>query len=149
MALRCCLALKRSNIRCILSEMIGERKRYTRAELAVRTSGLVLMAGMFLLIAGLSAFSAWGMFVRARLAKQDALTAQADLVQITAEDNKAKAEVARLSSVSGLEAALRQRFGVVKPGEGVIVLLGAQAASSAAPVAATTTSLFGGWWKGL
>ena len=115
----------------------------------MRTSGLVLMAGMFLLIAGLSAFSAWGMFVRARLAKQDALTAQADLVQITAEDNKAKAEVARLSSVSGLEAALRQRFGVVKPGEGVIVLLGAQAASSAAPVAATTTSLFGGWWKGL
>jgi len=83
-----------------------------------------------------------------RRAKQDAETAQQDLAQTTAEDEKAKAEVARLSSASGLEAALRQRFGVVKPGEGMIVLVGTAVVATATPVA-TTTSFWGRWWKGL
>ena len=111
--------------------MGSERKRYTRAELVVRVASMALMAGVLLLLAFLSVLAAWNIFLRYELAKQDATTSQKDLVQITSRYDQAKADVARLSSSLGVEAALRQQFGVLKPGEGEIILVGGAATTSA------------------
>ena len=124
-----------------------ERKRYTRAELTVRTTGLALLACLFLFVACLSVFAAWNMYKRAEMAKEDSIKSQKDLAQITEQDNSAKAEVNRLSTASGIEAALRERFGVVRPGEGVIVLKGVSTTMATTSIIPKQNTFFENVWK--
>ncbi len=131
------------NIDVILAGMGRERKRYTRAELAVRTVGIAVMAGALAFLACLSLLATWNIFWRSETAKNDALAAQKDLELVIDQNNHAKIEVTRLSSPTGFEAALRQRFGVVSVGEGVIVLANTPATSS------TSTNQSGGFWSQL
>ncbi len=116
-------------------------KYKTRAELFVRTTLLVFGALLILFFAVSAILAAWRMYGRLQSATSDADTAKRQLSLVSAQDAKAKTDMAELSSSLGVEAALRSRYGVVKPGEGVIQIVD----RSSAPSDATTTSSTGFW----
>ena len=112
-------------------------KYKTRAELFVRTALLVFGALLIFFFAVSAVMAAWRMYGRLQSATSDADTAKRQLTLVSAQDAKAKSDMAELSSPLGVEAALRSRYGVVKPGEGIIQIVDR---SSAASDAAATSS---------
>ena len=75
------------------------------------------------------------------VAKEEAALRQELAVLLTRRDGFLT-DIARLETNRGVEEAIRERFGVVKPGEKVINLVGAPATTTAA----TTSSP---WWQGI
>ena len=94
------------------------------------------LCGVILL--GLLAFfavkGAWGMYGKFAAASQADADAHTELAGLQGQYNKVGAAVAALSSDRGVEAGVRERYGVAKPGEGQIDIVRREATTTdAAP----------------
>ncbi len=108
------------------------RKRRSNSEtvgLIARTLGaLVLVAVAFVAVRG--AFAMYGKFAAAAAARSNA---EAQVQELEARHTTIAAEVDSLGSDRGVEAAVRERYGVARPGEGEIDIV--RQATTTAPVA--------------
>jgi cell division protein FtsB len=77
---------------------------------------MLLLAGL----AGLAISSAWGMYGTFKDAVADRHEAETQLASLQADEARVSADVDSFNSPEGLEAQVRERFGVALPGEGEI-----------------------------
>lgn len=101
--------------------------RITRVIL--RTVGVGLLAA----VAFMSLRAAWGMYDKLLEATDRERLAQAELQTLRTQKNTIDTQLALLSSSRGVEAQVRDRYGVVRPGEGEIQILAAPEAVDATP----------------
>ncbi len=117
------------------------KKRRSRREeifwLCVRGVGALLL----LLVAAAAVHAAWDMYGKLSAASQGQEEAEAQLASLQAEKKGVSASVAQLSTARGVEAEVRQRFGVVKPGEGEIEIVRDQGSAT------TTDDASKHWWS--
>ena len=92
---------------------------------AISTAGVVVLGAM----AYFAIHGAWGMYQKFAAASAASAAAEANLAQLQARHTEVQAEVAALDTPRGMEGALRERYGVAKPGEGQITVVH-QAATS-------------------
>lgn len=99
------------------------KKRKTLASeilrIALGTLG-VLALGSLAFFAGRAAWEMYGKFAAAAAARAQA---EAQLGDLEARQAKIQADVEDLSSERGMEAAVRERYGVARPGEGEIAIV--------------------------
>ncbi|MHB8651749.1 MAG: FtsB family cell division protein [Minisyncoccota bacterium] len=111
---------------------ISERFRHSPVALAV----LVIIA-LFLLK------KSWDLFGEERTAKTAAESARMQYESLTARQENLQQKIDRLNTPQGVEGAIREKFGLVKNGEEMVVVV--------LPAEVATTSSFGGvrglWYK--
>lgn len=116
------------------------RKRRTKAEVVLHLfwvcAGLLVLG--FLAIASL--LGAWRMYQRLAAATDAENASKAQLALVSAQEAQVQSDIAELDTPRGQEAALRERYGVAKPGEGVIQVVHTTQATS------TGDSSQGGNW---
>ncbi len=83
---------------------------------ALGSAGLLILGA----VAFVASNAAWGMYGKFAEAAAARAGAETQLHDLQSRDQKIQADVQTLSSDRGLEAAARERFGVVRPGEGEI-----------------------------
>lgn len=105
--------------------------------------GILALAGLTFEAAH-AAWDMYGKFVDASNARSDA---EAQLAQLEQQYAQVSSQVAALNTSRGVEAAVRERYGVAKPGEGEIDIV--RAASTTAPAANQGDSWFSRLWKRL
>ena len=88
-------------------------------------AGIVALAG----VAFIASRAAWGMYGKFAEAASARASADVQLRDLQERRQKIDAEVRALSSERGLEAQVRERYGLVRPGEGEINII-RQATSS-------------------
>ncbi len=119
-----------------------KKHRSRRAELlnfGLRFVGaLILLAFTFGMVR-----AAWDMYGRLHIATSGQQDAEARLATLETQKRTISASVGQLSSPRGQEAILREHYGVVRPGEGVIQIVAKTSATSSAD---TTPK---GWFGGL
>jgi len=96
------------------------KKRRTYGAEMLRVLGGVLgilLLGAAAFVAGRGAFDMYGKFSEAAAARAEA---EAQLFELQGRYQKVKTDVSALSSDRGLEGAVRERYGVARPGEGQI-----------------------------
>ncbi len=107
------------------------KKRRTVGSEVLRIS--IGMAGVILL--GLVAFAAsraaWDMYGKFASASEARSTAEGELATLQDRYVKIHTDVQALSSERGLEAAVRERYGVARPGEGQIDIVRESTSSDA------------------
>lgn len=118
-----------------------KKRRTGRAELARALLGTLGIAALALAAFGLSR-AAWDMYGKFAEAAAARASAEGQLADLQSREQKIRADVAALSSERGVEAAVRERYGVARPGEGQIDIV-RQAASS------TALKQERGLWEGL
>jgi cell division protein FtsB len=96
-----------------------------------------------MLVAIMTLRGAWGMYGKLAEATDGQEKAQAQLASLQAQKAKVSAAVAELDSSRGVEAEVRQRYGVAKPGEGEIQIV------PVAATEATTTPVVHGFWSNM
>jgi len=106
---------------------------------SIQIVGLVLL--LFVTIVAVRA--AWGMYVKLTRATAGQEAAEVQLAALKAQQTEVAASVAELSSEKGVEAQIRQRFGVAKQGEGEIEIVRDSGAAPAAPKESES------WWRGI
>src|SRR6202142_4330890 len=106
---------------CILTKMRDfSKRRGTEVRRFVQTLGWVLL---LLIIAVVAVRAAWGMYDKfAEAAASDDIS-QKELATLQAQQAQVSASVDSFSTSRGLEAQVRERYGVVKPGEGQIQIV--------------------------
>jgi len=82
-------------------------------------AGLLLM----LVITVVAVRAAWDMYGKFAEAAQSDEVAQKQLMALEAQQAQVSASVDSFASPRGLEAQVRERYGVVKPGEGQILIV--------------------------
>lgn len=87
--------------------------------------------------------AAWDMYGRLTIATAGQQDAEVRLANLEAQKASISASVAQLSSARGEEALLREHYGVVRPGEGVVQIVDQTSAAS------STNSGAQGWLKRL
>jgi len=87
--------------------------------------------------------AAWGMYVKLDKATTGQEVAEAQLAALKAQQAEVAASVKDLSSKRGVEAQIRQRFGVAKEGEGEIEIV----RDTAVPTTSPKESEW--WWQGV
>lgn len=120
-----------------------KKHRSHRAELV--NFGLRLIGALVLLCVTVGMVkAAWDMFGRLNVATAGQQDAEAELANLQAQKATITASVNQLSSARGQEAILRQHYGVVKPGEGVVQIVdnAASSTSVAGPPHGWLQSLF-------
>lgn len=119
----------------------GVAQRIVRA--ALGTIGILALVGL----AALSAKAAWSMYGKFAKANDARISAERELE--TLEDQYARVNVAveRLSSSRGIEAEVRERYGVARPGEGEIRVVRETDAGEVFP--SQPDSFFGRIWHAL
>lgn len=100
-----------------------------------------------LLIALVAARGAWGMYGKFVEAAQSDTNAQQQLSTLEAQQAQMSASVESLSSPRGLEAEVRERYGVAKPGEGQIQII--RDASTSTPQGVQSPNMFIRAWQAL
>ncbi len=107
-----------------------KKRRTIGAEILRMSLGAlgVLALGLVAFGASRAAWTMYGKFTEAAAARAGA---EAQLQELEQRDQTIKADVAALSSNRGVEAALRERYGVALPGEGEINIV--RQASSTGP----------------
>lgn len=80
---------------------------------------LVVCAAL-VFVSGASVKAAWGMYQTFDMATAEQEIAEAELGVLKAEHAAMAATLERFNTERGIETALRERFGVVRPGEGEI-----------------------------
>lgn len=88
-------------------------------------AGIAALAG----VAFIASRAAWGMYGKFAEAAADRASAETQLHDLQERRQKIDADVQALSSERGLEAQVRERYGLVRPGEGEISIV-RQATSS-------------------
>ncbi|HEY6018717.1 MAG TPA: hypothetical protein VIY48_02155 [Candidatus Paceibacterota bacterium] len=111
----------------------------------------VVLGSVGILALGLLAFvaarAAWDMYGKFTAASQARTDAEAQLAQLETQYEQVETQVKSLTTDRGVEAAVRERYGVVKPGEGEIDIV--RAASTTAPASTQQESWFVRLWKSL
>ena len=79
--------------------------------------------GVLLFVGAASVKATWGMYQTFDVAAAERAVAEAELVSLRAEYAQMAATLEGFSSPRGFEAAVRERFGVVRPGEGEIRII--------------------------
>ncbi len=79
---------------------------------------------LFLLLIILIGVRVFGLYQNKQSVRAEEISRENELTKLTARRDELVAEVASLSTDRGMEEAIRERFGVVKPGEKVINLAG-------------------------
>ncbi len=75
--------------------------------------------------------AAWGMYGTFKVAVDARDAAQSQLASLQNDQARLSAQVAGFDTPSGIEREMRERFGVVKPGEGEIDIVRGQGSSTA------------------
>ena len=91
--------------------------------------GMLVLVG----IAGVAVSSAWGMYGTFKAAVAARHDAEGQLASLEGDQTRISADVASFGSQAGVEAQVRERFGVAKPGEGEIQIVRNQPAASVEP----------------
>jgi len=99
-----------------------QKRRTIGAEILRVSAG---MAGIAALVgvAALASRAAWDMYGKFAEAAAARATAEAQLGDLQERHQKIEAGVQALSSERGLEAEVRERYGVARPGEGQITIV--------------------------
>lgn len=99
------------------------KKRRTRGAELLR----VMWGSLGLLALGAIAFgvsrAAWNMYGKFSEAATARAAAELELQELSARHERIQTEVDELSTPRGLEAEVRERYGVVRPGEGEIAIV--------------------------
>ncbi len=110
------------------------KKRHTKPHYLLRFAAMLASTAVLFAVAGVAVSSAWNMydtFTAATVAREDA---EQNLAAAQSDEARVQATVAALGTQAGVEREVRERFGVVKPGEGEI-----QIVRDSAPEEAQTT----------
>lgn len=83
---------------------------------------LVVASGL-LLVSTVSVNAAWDMYQTFDVAGDERVAAETELAALKVEYATMVATLGQLSTERGLEAVVRERFGVVRPGEGEIRII--------------------------
>jgi cell division protein FtsB len=106
------------------------RKRRTTKQDALRAGlglgGVLLLA----LVAYFAVKGAWGMYGKFAAASQADADAKQELSDLQGQYAQVGASVDALSSDRGVEAGVRERYGVARPGEGQIDIIRREATTS-------------------
>ena len=109
------------------------KKRNTKVhhslKLGFALAGLLVLVG----IAGVAVSSAWGMYGTFKAAVADRQSAETQLASLEADKTRVTADVDSFDSQEGLEAQVRERFGVALPGEGEIQIVRNQPTTDVQP----------------
>ena len=106
-------------------------------QLGLRALGTLAL----LVLAALAVHSAWGMYTKLAEASQGQRSAEAELAALTQQEVRVARSVGEIASTRGVEAQVRERFGVARPGEGGIQIVRDTPTSTAQ----ATTKEF--WWQ--
>ena len=113
-----------------------------RHQYARMAGGLGVMVMLALLVFG-SARAAWDMYQKFSEASADDAAAQGELANMQAQYQSISSTTDALQTDRGLEAAIRTRYGVGRPGEGEIDII-RQASTTGAGGSSDTS-----WWSRL
>ncbi len=105
--------------------------------------GLLALAGLTF-VAAQATWGMYGKFVAASEARGDAET---QLAQLQTQYARVEAQVAELVTSRGIEAAVRERYGVARPGEGEIDIV--RHASTSGSASVNSKSWFAEFWHNL
>ncbi len=104
--------------------MVHEYKRQSRTrEIMLSLLRQVVVASLFLFLAILLGRSVWRMYAKLAEASQGEAEAKAQQASLTQQRDNLAAAVDLINSPQGVEAELRQRYGLAKPGEGEIQIV--------------------------
>ncbi len=117
------------------------RKRRTRAEVLVRTGGVIVGTCLLGFLAFWSISAAWHMYAKLQDATDQSSAAAGELSLLQKQELRVRNDIEELSSARGTEAALRERFGVALPGEGVIQVV-EKASNAASSTNASAQNIF-------
>ncbi len=101
----------------------------------------IVGASVLLVITIIAVRASWGMYNKMLVASQGQEKAEAELANLKQEQVQVAAAITELSSPRGIEAQVRERFGVVRPGEGAIQIARTQ------PTTTTTIRTPQSWWR--
>jgi cell division protein FtsB len=104
------------------------------------TLGVLALAALAF-FAGRATWDMYGKFAAAASARADA---EAELAELRGRQERIRTDVDALSSERGVEAAIRERYGVAKPGEGQIAIV--RSATSSEPFK-SETGVFEKLWR--
>ncbi len=119
-----------------------KKRRGYRGEilnLGLRVLGVLVLLG----VTGLAVRSAWDMYTKLAEASRGDIAAQVQLATLQAQETQVANSVDIISSARGVEAQVRGRFGVARPGEGVIQIV------RDAPTSTTNIAPSQHWWERL
>lgn len=102
------------------------RQDVTRAGLGAL--GVLALA----LVAFMAVRGAWGMYTKFAAASEADAAAKVELETLRSQVSQVGASAEALSSDRGVEAGVRERYGVARPGEGQIDIIRREATSTAA-----------------
>lgn len=98
------------------------RRRSRREEVmrfCMRLAGVLAL----LVITTAAVRAAWGMYGKFSSSAAADAVAQQNLASLEQQETQVNAAVSSLSSEEGVEAQMRERYGVAKPGEGEILIV--------------------------
>ena len=135
------------NMVAILSDVNDFRKRRNMKREIPR----VLLGCAGIVALGVLTFfaveAAWGMYGKFAAASEARAGAQTQLAQLQTQYARVQTQVAELNTDRGIEAAVRERYGVARPGEGAIDIV--RHASSSESGARGDESWFAKFWRSL
>jgi cell division protein FtsB len=105
------------------------KRRAGRQDLTQAAFGLAGVA-FLVFVAFVAVRGTWGMYGKFVAASNADAAARAELEELRAQHMQVGAAVAALSSERGVEAGVRERYGVARPGEGQIDIVRRQASTS-------------------
>lgn len=116
-----------------------QNRRSQIATFCIQAVGVLLLLGVTLV----ACRAAWGMYVKLTRATAGQEAAELQLAALEQQRAEVAASVAELSSKRGVEAQMRQRFGVAKQGEGEIEIVRDSGTASTSPAQSER------WWRGI
>ena len=96
---------------------LREKRRVQRTLYSKVIIGILVVALFFVLSA------TWGVYEKYRETKENRDIAEQELLKFEERERNIKDEIARLKTERGVEEEIREKFGFVKEGEGVIVIV--------------------------
>ena len=99
-----------------------------------------IFVALLLLVVGLMSYRIWGIGQQGRVVTAERRAMLAQVTELLERKRALENDLTMLKTTRGVEEAIRQRFSVVKVGEGVVVVV---ASTTTAP--STTTTKF--WWQ--
>lgn len=108
--------------------MLEFEKKRRVSRIAYSVPALIALGVLFLFVAN----ATWGVFATYREARANRARADEELAALEGRRWQLAAEVARLKTPEGVEAAIREKYGLVKKGEGVIIVVDESAAAATA-----------------
>lgn len=131
---------------CILANMrdfVKRHKTHNARRLLISAGGLALLV----LITAVMIRAAWGMYGKFAEASNSDELAQNELAQLQVQQTQVAASVDSFTSSRGIEAQVRERYGVVKPGEGQIQIVRDSSTTTVRSI--PTQNLFKRAWQAL